>query len=143
MSRALPGFRRPLTLLAGAALLAPLALTGVPRASAAEQYTVTALEFTVRAGDRSCTVDADLYRPAGVDARNPAPAVLATNGFGGSKSDGSTDVIGRSFAEPTTRRSTVRRPPGSSTSSPAPAPRMTAPRPTTSPRTHRVTRSSA
>ncbi|MFC5173105.1 CocE/NonD family hydrolase [Streptomyces mutomycini] len=99
MSRAVPGFRRPLTLLAGAALLAPLALTGVPRASAAEQYTVTALEFTVRAGDRSCTVDADLYRPAGVDARNPAPAVLATNGFGGSKSDGSTDVIGRSFAE--------------------------------------------
>ncbi|KPC79120.1 peptidase S15 [Streptomyces sp. NRRL S-4] len=99
VSRAVPGFRRPLTLLAGAALLAPLALTGVPRASAAEQYTVTALEFTVRAGDRSCTVDADLYRPAGVDARNPAPAVLATNGFGGSKSDGSTDVIGRSFAE--------------------------------------------
>ncbi|MEU1485407.1 CocE/NonD family hydrolase [Streptomyces sp. NPDC005752] len=99
VSRAVPGFRRPLTLLAGAALLAPLALTGVPRASAAEQYTVTALEFTVRAGDRSCTVDADLYRPAGVDARHPAPAVLATNGFGGSKSDGSTDVIGRSFAE--------------------------------------------
>lgn len=99
MSRAVPRFRRPLTLLAGAALLAPLALTGVPPASAADRYSVTALEFTVRAGDRSCTVDADLYRPAGVDARHPAPAVLATNGFGGSKSDGSTDVIGRAFAE--------------------------------------------
>ncbi|MEV0022654.1 CocE/NonD family hydrolase [Streptomyces atroolivaceus] len=98
MLRAVPGFRRPLTLLAGAALIAPLALTGAPPASAADGYTVTSLEFTVEAGDRSCTVDADLYRPAGVDARHPAPAVLATNGFGGSKSDGSTDVIGRSFA---------------------------------------------
>ncbi|MFE4454269.1 CocE/NonD family hydrolase [Streptomyces sp. NPDC056796] len=99
MSRAVPLSRRPLTLLAGAALLAPLALTGAPPASAAGRYTVTPLEFTVRAGDRSCTVDADLYRPAGADARHPAPAVLATNGFGGSKSDGTTDVIGRAFAE--------------------------------------------
>ncbi|MFE2054093.1 CocE/NonD family hydrolase [Streptomyces sp. NPDC059446] len=99
MSRAVPRFRRSLTLLAGAALLAPLALTGTPKASAADRYTVTPLEFTVRAGDRSCTVDADLYRPAGVDAQHPAPAVLATNGFGGSKDDGSTDVIGKAFAE--------------------------------------------
>nr|WSS65334.1 peptidase S15 [Streptomyces sp. NBC_01177] len=99
VSRAVPRFRRPLTLLAGAALLAPLALTGAPQAAAADRYTVTPLEFTVRAGDRSCTVDADLYRPAGVDAQHPAPAVLATNGFGGSKSDGSTDAIGKAFAE--------------------------------------------
>jgi len=99
VSRAVPRFRRPLTLLAGAALLAPLTLTGAPPASAADRYTVTALEFTVRTGDRTCTVDADLYRPAGVDAQNPAPAVLATNGFGGSKSDGSTDAIGKAFAE--------------------------------------------
>ncbi|MEV5162903.1 CocE/NonD family hydrolase [Streptomyces sp. NPDC053728] len=99
VSRAVSRFRRPLTLLAGAALLAPLALTAPPSASAADRYTVTPLEFTVRAGERSCTVDADLYRPAGADAQHPAPAVLATNGFGGSKDDGSTDVIGRSFAE--------------------------------------------
>ncbi|MFJ8869368.1 CocE/NonD family hydrolase [Streptomyces sp. NPDC102473] len=99
VSRAVPRFRRPLTSLAGAALLAPLALTAAPQASAADRYTVTPLEFTVRAGGRSCTVDADLYRPAGVDARHPAPAVLATNGFGGSKDDGSTDVIGKAFAE--------------------------------------------
>lgn len=99
MSRAVPRFRRPLTSLAGAALLAPLALTVAPQASAADRYTVTPLEFTVRAGGRSCTVDADLYRPAGVDAQHPAPAVLATNGFGGSKDDGSTDVIGKAFAE--------------------------------------------
>ncbi|MEV8106951.1 CocE/NonD family hydrolase, partial [Streptomyces sp. NPDC088135] len=86
--------------MAGAALAAPLVLTGAARATAADavQYSVTPLRFTVRAGDRSCTVDADLYRPAGVDARHPAPAVLATNGFGGSKSDGSTDAIGKAFA---------------------------------------------
>ncbi|MFE2020449.1 CocE/NonD family hydrolase [Streptomyces sp. NPDC059499] len=98
MSRAVPRFRSPLTFLAGAALIAPLTLTGAGPASAASEFTVTPLEFTVRAGDRSCTVDADLYRPAGVDATHPAPAVLATNGFGGSKSDGSTDAIGRAFA---------------------------------------------
>ncbi|MDF6046094.1 CocE/NonD family hydrolase [Streptomyces sp. JH14] len=87
--------------VAGAALLAPLALTGTAHAAtgpAASAYTVTALKFTVGAGSHSCTVDADLYRPAGADARHPAPAVLATNGFGGSKSDGSTDAIGKAFA---------------------------------------------
>lgn len=97
MSRAVPSFRSPLTFLAGAALVAPLALLGAGPASAAE-FTVTPLEFTVQAGDRSCTVDADLYRPSGVDAEHPAPAVLATNGFGGSKSDGSTAAIGKAFA---------------------------------------------
>ncbi|MES9506659.1 CocE/NonD family hydrolase [Streptomyces sp. NPDC000609] len=92
--------RKSAVCVAGAALAAPLVLTGAARATAADavQYSVTPLKFTVRAGDRSCTVDADLYRPAGVDARHPAPAVLATNGFGGSKSDGSTDSIGKAFA---------------------------------------------
>ncbi|MER5851235.1 CocE/NonD family hydrolase [Streptomyces sp. NPDC002012] len=86
--------------MAGAALAAPLVLTGAAHATAAEtsQYTVTPLKFTIQAGGRSCTVDADLYRPAGADAQHPAPAVLATNGFGGSKSDGSTDAIGKAFA---------------------------------------------
>ncbi|WSQ40711.1 CocE/NonD family hydrolase [Streptomyces sp. NBC_01224] len=86
--------------MAGAALAAPLVLTGAAHATAAEtsQYTVTPLKFTIQADGRSCTVDADLYRPAGADAQHPAPAVLATNGFGGSKSDGSTDAIGKAFA---------------------------------------------
>ncbi|WP_405851842.1 CocE/NonD family hydrolase [Streptomyces sp. NBC_01369] len=92
--------RKSAAYVAGAALAAPLVLTGAARATAAEpsQYTVTPLKFTLRAGGRSCTVDADLYRPAGVDAQHPAPAVLATNGFGGSKSDGTTDAIGKAFA---------------------------------------------
>ncbi|MET9921500.1 CocE/NonD family hydrolase [Streptomyces sp. NPDC006435] len=86
--------------LASAALVAPLLLAGAGPASAegAASYTVTPLKFTTRVDGRSCTVDADLYRPAGTDARNPAPAVLATNGFGGSKSDGTTDAIGRAVA---------------------------------------------
>jgi ABC-2 type transport system ATP-binding protein len=36
---------------------------------------------------RTCHIDADLYVPAGVDAAHPAPALLATNGFGGDKTD--------------------------------------------------------
>lgn len=92
-----PGSRASLALVVGAALTAPLAITA-PAASATGQYTVTALKFTVRAGGGTCTIDADLYRPAGVDRRHTAPAVLATNGFGGSKSDGSTDAIGKAFA---------------------------------------------
>ncbi|MEU8952792.1 CocE/NonD family hydrolase [Streptomyces sp. NPDC048518] len=90
--------RRALTLATAAALAAPLALTGPAPAGASGQYTVTALQFTVQAGGRTCTIDADLYRPAGVDAAHPAPAVLATNGFGGSKSDGGTAAIGKAFA---------------------------------------------
>ncbi|MFF1460285.1 CocE/NonD family hydrolase [Streptomyces sp. NPDC058330] len=97
MSRAVSRLRSSLAFLVGAALVAPLTLVGADPAAAAE-FSVTSLEFTVRAGDRSCTLDADLYRPAGVDARHPAPAVLATNGFGGSKSDGTTDALGRAFA---------------------------------------------
>ena len=36
---------------------------------------------------RTCLVDADLYIPAGVSSSAPAPALLATNGFGGTKAD--------------------------------------------------------
>ncbi|WP_375138034.1 CocE/NonD family hydrolase [Streptomyces sp. Act143] len=89
MSRRVLGYSVPLALLLGATLATP---TPAP---ATGQYTVTPLKFTVRADGRACTIDADLYRPAGVDR---APAVLATNGFGGSKSDGSTDAIGKAFA---------------------------------------------
>ena len=88
MSRRVLGYSVPLALLLGATFATPAPATG--------QYTVTALKFTPQGGGRTCTIDADLYRPNGVDR---APAVLATNGFGGSKSDGSTDAIGKAFAE--------------------------------------------
>lgn len=97
MSRRVSRSRVPLALALGAALTVPLAFTAP--AAASGRYTVTALKFTVQAGGHTCTVDADLYRPTGVDKAHPAPAVLATNGFGGSKSDGSTDAVGKAFAE--------------------------------------------
>ncbi|MEV0636609.1 CocE/NonD family hydrolase [Streptomyces sp. NPDC050619] len=100
MSRRVPRFRIPLALLLGATLTAPLALTAPAAATPADgQFTVTALKFTVQVGGRTCAIDADLYRPAGADRTRPAPAVLATNGFGGSKSDGQTNAIGKAFAQ--------------------------------------------
>ncbi|MCD9877139.1 CocE/NonD family hydrolase [Streptomyces guryensis] len=96
VSRGVFRSRAPLALALGAALAVPQALTAP--VSAAGQYSVTALKFTVQAGGRRCAVDADLYRPAGVDSAHRAPAVLATNGFGGSKSDGTTDAVGKALA---------------------------------------------
>lgn len=100
--RTVPRVRKPLATALGAALALPLlaaAPSGAASRGAAEgQVTVTAVKFTVRAGDRTCAVDADVYRPAGVDKAHPAPAVLTTNGFGGSKADGSTDATAKAFA---------------------------------------------
>ena len=69
------------------ALVVLAACTGT--ASAAEPVKKT-LSFDVMVGpddDVPCTVAADLYTPAGTSKANPAPAILATNGFGGSKND--------------------------------------------------------
>jgi ABC-2 type transport system ATP-binding protein len=62
----------------------------VPAAAQAADpgYTAKNLLFTVNVGPggkTTCTIDATLYTPTGVSAANPAPAMLATNGFGGSK----------------------------------------------------------
>ncbi|MGW4320890.1 CocE/NonD family hydrolase [Streptomyces sp. NPDC004684] len=101
MSRRAPGVRAALAAALVTALAAPPALAA-PTALAAPattgEYSVTALRFTVRAGDRTCAIDADVYRPAGVDRAHPAPAVLTTNGFGGSKNDGSTNATGAALA---------------------------------------------
>jgi predicted acyl esterase len=76
--------RRLLPLLAAALvlLLAP--------GARADDVTPKALTFDVMVGDNGdipCAVNADLYTPAGASRANPAAAVLATNGFGGSKTD--------------------------------------------------------
>ncbi|PJN02886.1 peptidase S15 [Streptomyces sp. CB01201] len=101
----MPRTRKPLAAALGAALAVTLlaaapavASPGAAQSAADGQVTVTALKFTVRAGGRSCAVDADLYRPAGVDRAHPAPAVLTTNGFGGNKADGSTAGTAKAFA---------------------------------------------
>src|SRR3954452_10355998 len=68
-------------------------------ALAADPFTVKALTFDVMTGPKSdtpCKVSADLYKPNDASATNPAPAVMATNGFGGSKTDFQT--IGAAYA---------------------------------------------
>jgi ABC-2 type transport system ATP-binding protein len=65
--------------------------------------TFTGLHFTVPAGTndvglpQSCTIDADLYKPHSASSTNRVPALLTTNGFGGSKAD--QGGIGRAFAQ--------------------------------------------
>jgi ABC-2 type transport system ATP-binding protein len=83
-----------------AALVTGLVLTtGLPLSAQAappaapdhdQAFSKTAVEVETLVGpadDIPCTVQADLYRPAGVDADHPAPAILTTNGFGGAKDD--------------------------------------------------------
>ena len=80
---------RRLALLTTLALAAP-ALTVLSHAST-PAYRVRAVTITTHLapegtlGTTTCVVDADLYTPAGVDRRHPAPALLMTHGFGGSK----------------------------------------------------------
>jgi ABC-2 type transport system ATP-binding protein len=75
-----------------AAVLAGLG-AGAPAAHAADGYTVRTVHVAVDVGpkdDVRCDVVADLYRPDGADAQHPVPAILTTNGFGGSKDDQAT-----------------------------------------------------
>jgi len=73
------------------------------RAATAATPTVQHLKITTMVASESalgtpasCVVDADLYTPAGVTKTNPAPAILTTNGFGGSKADQAG--LGRAYA---------------------------------------------
>lgn len=85
----------------GSAALVPT-VTGLPGSTAqaaTAPYTVQTLHFAVTVGpndDTPCDVVGDLYLPAGASAATPVPAVLATNGFGGSKDDFTSD--GPAFA---------------------------------------------
>lgn len=81
-----PMFRRIAT---SATLAAGLVCTAAPLADAAPSAPpVTTLHFAV-SGEQGepCDVVADLYLPPGVSSTNTSPAILTTNGFGGSKND--------------------------------------------------------
>lgn len=74
-----------------AAVLTISATLGLPTraVSAAETgYRTQSLHFAVTVGpagsQRQCDIVGDLYTPAGASAQQPAPAILTTNGFGGS-----------------------------------------------------------
>ena len=67
-----------------------------------QPFTTTPITVEVKVGpkdDIGCTVKADLYRPEGVDAAHPAPAILTTNGFGGAKDDEGQSAGASAFAK--------------------------------------------
>jgi predicted acyl esterase len=68
-------------------------------AEAAPAYSVQTLHFAVKtgpAGDKECDIVGDLYVPNGATSTARVPAILTTNGFGGSKDD--QTGIGTAFA---------------------------------------------
>ena len=90
---------RPLLVLAAAALTAAPLVSATTVAQAAETVTITPLHFKVNigpTGSEVCDIVGDLYTPATATPANRVPAILTTNGFGGSKDDQAG--IGKEFA---------------------------------------------
>src|SRR4051794_41685273 len=91
--------------IATAAALITLAVTAAPAGAAPAGYDVKTLHFAVKVGPpgdrRDCDIIGDLYKPTTATAAHPAPAILTTNGFGGSKDDQ------KDFAELAARRGYV------------------------------------
>ncbi len=84
--------------LLAAALLAPLGSS--PATAEEPAYSVSTLHFKVTVGpadDQVCDVVGDLYTPTSATPDNRVPAILTTNGFGGSKDDQAG--MGAAFAE--------------------------------------------
>jgi putative CocE/NonD family hydrolase len=84
-----PTVRRTAAVLLTTAL-ASGGLGAIAAPASAADIVPEALTITVTnlgAEHQTCQVDADLYIPAGVTSANPAPAILTTNGFGGTKKD--------------------------------------------------------
>src|SRR3954447_6809566 len=84
-----PPVRRAATVLMTAALTSGGLAALAPPAYAADivprDLTITVTNLGPE--HRTCQIDADLYIPAGVTAQRRAPALLVTNGFGGTKDD--------------------------------------------------------
>ena len=81
--------RRAATVLLTSALTSGAVVAMAPPAAAADiqprDLTITVTELGPE--QRTCEIDADLYVPAGASAATPGPALLLTNGFGGTKED--------------------------------------------------------
>lgn len=78
--------------LAAGVVAAAVSVAGLPAttAGAATPYTVRTLHFLVHVGPHGatpCDVVGDLYTPRRASRSHRVPAVLTTNGFGGSKDD--------------------------------------------------------
>ena len=82
---------RPLrNLLTAVVLAAPIAFVAATPSQASVAYTSQTLHFRVTVGpDRSqvCDIVGLLFTPSTATASTPAPAILTTNGFGGSDQD--------------------------------------------------------
>src|SRR6266496_3693300 len=92
---------RLVALLSAPVLLATgvIAATGGTASAAPDPYTVQTLHFAVLIGpnnDQPCDIVGDLYTPAAASPTSRVPAILTTNGFGGSKDDQAG--IGKAFA---------------------------------------------
>ncbi len=81
---------------AASLLVTPVAAAAhAGRATHPAKFTVTTLNFHVTVpnelpdgiGTQTCLIVGDLYKPANASASHPVPAILTTNGFGGSKDD--------------------------------------------------------
>jgi X-Pro dipeptidyl-peptidase (S15 family)/X-Pro dipeptidyl-peptidase C-terminal non-catalytic domain len=85
----------PVAALALTAAIAPATAARSEHKDAPAGYTKTTLDFHVTVpnetpdgtGTQTCLIVGDLYKPATASADHPVPAVLTTNGFGGSKND--------------------------------------------------------
>lgn len=71
-----------------------------PASAQAEEFTerdlfITATDIGPRR-DTDCRINATLFTPKSASRANPVPAIMATNGFGGSKND--QDTQGRAYA---------------------------------------------
>ncbi len=90
---------RPLLALAAVALAAAPLVAAPTSAQAAVTVTVTPLHFKVNIGPTGaevCDIVGDLYTPSTATSSHRVPAILTTNGFGGSKDDQAG--IGKEFA---------------------------------------------
>jgi predicted acyl esterase len=70
-----------------------------PTSAAIPKYTVRTLHFLVHTGPKGgtpCDIVGDLYTPRGASRTHRVPAILTTNGFGGSKNDQAG--LGKAFA---------------------------------------------
>ncbi|MGH3648197.1 MAG: CocE/NonD family hydrolase [Micromonosporaceae bacterium] len=81
-----------------------VALLGTPSAGAqtAQSFEVIRLAIDVVVGpddDTPCRIVANLYRPENATPETPAPAILTTHGFGGSRESGDQVAIGFNFAK--------------------------------------------
>ncbi len=82
--------RRLAGLVATCGVVALAGLPAAPASASAEDVTVRTLHFATVTGpddDIPCDIIGDLYKPASASKADPVPAILTTNGFGGSKDD--------------------------------------------------------